>query len=234
MQSRTIGILGSFAFVSLHSMTAHAQKTEGALQLALGTDFLTYTSASTAVDVPGVGERTLKTKAFNWGFASRNGVNLEGGYGLTESLVLGGFLALGGRSDTTKLDADGADEDTESRFDLTLAPKIDYMFSPGSKLRPFIGGALGITYHSQKTESHDPQTNTTTTSLDASATGLLLMGRVGLRWFLAPGFSLDPALMFGWIPFSSGSYKVGATSYDADLSQFSLGLSVAASGWMDI
>ncbi|HMA93046.1 MAG TPA: outer membrane beta-barrel protein, partial [Polyangiaceae bacterium] len=229
MQSRTIGILCSFAFVSLHSMTAHAQKTEGALQLALGTDFLTYSKASTTVDVPGGGERKLKTKSFNWGFASRNGVNLEGGYGLTDSLVLGGLLALGGRSDTTKLDTDGANEDTESTFDLTLAPKIDYMFSPDSNLRPFIGGALGITYQSAKTESHNPQTNTTTTGVDASATGLLLMARVGLRWFAAPGFSLDPALMFGWIPFSSGSYKVGATSFDANMSQFSLGLSVAAS-----
>ena len=234
MQSRTIGILCSFAFISLHSVTALAQKTEGALQLGLGTDFLTYTSASTTVEVPGGAESTLKTKSFNWGFASRNGVNLEGGYGLTDSLVLGGFLALGGRSDTTKLDVDGAEEETESAFDLTLAPKIDYMFSPDSNLRPFLGGALGITYQSAKTESHDPQSNTTTTGLDASATGLLLMGRVGLRWFLAQGFSLDPALMFGWIPFSSGSYKVGATSFDADMSQFSLGLSVAASGWVGL
>lgn len=231
MQSRTIGILCSFAFVSLHSMAAHAQKTEGALQLGLGTDFLTYTNASMKVDVPG-GERTLKTKTFNWGFASRNGVNLEGGYGLSDSLVLGGIVGLGGRSETTKLDQPGANENTDSTFELMLAPKIDYMFSPDSRLRPFVGGALGIIYQSAKTEFHNADTNTTTTESDASATGLLLMGRVGLRWFLAPGFSLDPAFVFGWIPFASGSYKAGATSYDADAHQFSLGLSVAASGWI--
>lgn len=233
MQSRTIGILCSFAFVSLHSMTAHAQKTEGALQLALGTDFLTYSSGTATLDRPG-GEVKTKVKTFNWGFASRNRVNLEGGYGLTDSLVLGGLLALGGRSETTKEDRDGADETTDSSFDLLLAPKIDYMFSPDSNLRPFLGGALGIIYQSQKTEFHDAQANTTTTGLDASVTGLYLMARVGLRWFAAPGFSLDPALNFGWIPFSSGSYKVGATSVDAGLSQFSLGLSLAASGWIGL
>lgn len=221
--------LCALGLVSAYSLTSHAQNTDGALQLGLGTDVLSYTSGSVTVDTP-VGERSIDASSFNWGFSQRNGVDVEGGYGLGESLVLGGFLALGGWSQSAK--PDGANKTTESGFTLALAPKLDYMFMPESRYRPFVGGAIGLSYQSNKTEVESGSTTTTTGK--SSLTGLLLMARVGVRCFVTPGFSLDPALTLGFVPTASGSYAAGATSYDASASQFSIGLSIAASGWIGL
>lgn len=234
MHNKMIAVLGSLTMASLYATTATAQNTEGALQLGLGTDVFTYTSGSQKVDVPVVGEQKTETSSFGWGFGRRNGITLEGGYGLGDSLVLGGFLALGGWSESAKLSRDNANESTDSEFTFGLAPKIDYMFLPTSRFRPFLGGALGLTHQSLKSETHDGQSGVTRIDTKVSLTGLLLMARVGVRCFLTPGFSLDPALTFGLIPTASGSAQAGATSLDASASQFSIGLSLAASGWVGL
>lgn len=234
MQHRTIAVLGSLALASLYATSANAQSTDGALQLGLGTDVLTYTSGSQTLELPVVGEQETETSSFAWGFGRHNGINLEGGYGLGDSLVIGGFMALGGLSESAKLAQDNANERTDSQFTFGLAPKLDYMFLPTSRFRPFLGGAIGITHQSFKEETHDPQSGITRIDTKVSLTGLLLMARVGVRCFLTPGFSLDPALTFGLVPTASGSAQAGATSVDASASQFSIGLSLAASGWVGL
>lgn len=233
MQHRTIAVLSSLALASLYATSANAQSTDGALQLGLGTDVLTYTSGSQTWEFPG-GEQETETSSFAWGFGQHNGINLEGGYGLGDSLVIGGFVALGGRSESAKEVRDNANEGTDSEFTFGLAPKLDYMFLPTSRFRPFLGGAVGITHQSFKEETHDPQSGITRIDRKVGLTGLLLMARVGVRCFLTPGFSLDPALTFGLIPTASGSVQAGPVSTDASASQFSIGLSLAASGWVGL
>lgn len=178
------------------------------------------------------GERSRDTSTTTWGLASRNGVNFEGGYGVTDTLVIGGFLALGGRSETMQEDPDDDVDVTNSTFDMFIAPKIDYTLLPGERIRPFFGGALGLNHHSDTNKVRD--NNVTRTASEGSLTGLALMGRVGARFFLSPGFSLDPAFMFMWMPTASGSYTLGNTQYDAGANGFTLGLTVAASGWVGL
>jgi hypothetical protein len=234
MNHKALGFLCSAAVLSLLSGTAQAQTTAGALQLALGTDIVTYTNASATVQYP-TGDATTKYGTTRWSFADRSGVNLEGGYGLGDSLVLGGIIGLGGWS-RNREETTGPltrDRGTNSLFDLLIAPKIDYMLLPGQSIRPFFGGAIGLRYFSDKTET--PNNAGVRVVEKTSATGLALMARAGCRFFLTPGFSLDPAFMFLWIPTASGSQEAGNVKYDMrDVHSYTVGLTVAASGWIGL
>jgi hypothetical protein len=237
MNHKALGLLCSATVLSVLSGTAQAQTTAGALQLALGTDIVTYTNASATVQRPPDegGDVTTKYGTTRWGFADRSGVNLEGGYGLGDSLVLGGIVGLGGWSRNTEVTrgAVTTDQGTNSLFDLLIAPKIDYMLLPGQSIRPFFGGAIGLRYFSDKTET--PNGAGVRVVEKTSATGLALMARAGCRFFLTPGFSLDPAFMFLWIPTASGSQEAGNVKYDMrDVHSYTVGLTVAASGWIGL
>ena len=83
--------------------------------------------------------------------------------------------------------------------------------------------------------------NVTTTNVNTGYTGVGLFGRAGIRWFLTPGFSLDPAFVFGFASMTGSAQGilrngalVDATSYDSGLTGFSLGLGVTASGWVGL
>jgi hypothetical protein len=237
MQQRTLGILCTLGALSLATGTVGAQTTAGALQLALGTDLINYTKTSgTIVTNPTTDVSRGTTR---WGFSDRNAINIEGGYGLTDSLILGGLVSLGGWSQRTEsttnfIVGNGVSDTTDSSFDLVIAPKVDYMFLPGQRIRPFIGGAIGVLYHSAKSES---RLDTGATRLDSeqSLTGLDLMARVGARFFLTPGFTIDPAFAFMWMPTASGSYQIRDTKYDMNsLNGYSVGLTLAASGWIGL
>jgi hypothetical protein len=81
-------------------------------------------------------------------------------------------------------------------------------------------------------------TNVTTTPYDAGWTGVEFLGRAGIRWFIVPGFSLDPAFVFGFTLIDGSAHypanvPANATvSYDSNISGFSVGLSLAVSGWV--
>jgi hypothetical protein len=238
MNHKTLGFLCSATVLSLLSGAAQAQTSAGALQLALGTDIVTYNSSSYTVQYPGVLGRveTISSGTTRWGFSDRSGVNIEGGYGLGDSLVLGGIIGLGGWSRKTEVTEGSitANAGTDSQFDLLVAPKIDYMLFPGQAIRPFFGGAIGVQYRSVSQES--PPNNNGVVNVDKdSATGLALMLRAGCRFFLTPGFSLDPAFTFLWIPTASGTHQVNNVKYDTrDIHGYTLGLTVAASGWIGL
>jgi hypothetical protein len=191
---------------------AFAQNIEGAIQLGLGTSFLSYSKSSGTVDT-GLGETDMDSSITRWGLSDAGGIQLEGGYGINSSMVVGGLFALGGSS-TTVNDVDS------SEFNLLLAPKFDYHFSAGRPLQPFVGGAIGLVM--AKADNGGVET---------SATGLGLLGRGGLRWFLAPGFSVDPALNLGFQAFS-GSVDAGNASADLSGTAFTIGLSIGMSGWV--
>jgi opacity protein-like surface antigen len=233
MLHKTFGVVSSLALASLTAVAAEAQTSEHALQLGFGTDIITYTNLS--ADIHQDQEWTNDRSTTRWGFSDRSSLNFEGGYGLGESFVLGGIVQLGGWSQ--KDDPHENDLWTKSTtFDLLVAPKLDYMFLPGERIRPFLGAAVGVKYFSEK---HTTQVNTnraaTRTDLDMSATGLALIARAGVRFFLTQGFSLDPAFSVMWLPTASGSWSgANGISYDMSAHGYTLGLTVAASGWIGL
>jgi hypothetical protein len=233
MNHKTLGFLCSAGVLSFLSGTAQAQVTAGALQLGLGTDVVTYSSGTGTVAYP-TGDISQDVKTTRWGFADRSGVNVEGGYGIGDSLIVGGFVGLGGWSQKQQLNEANAVEEKQSTLNLTLAPKIDYMLLPGKSIRPFFGGAIGLAY-STDTRQTRTNNNVTRTDSDTSLTGLAIMLRAGVRCFLTPGFSIDPAFMFTWVPTASGSYTdLLARKYDMSADSYTLGLTVAASGWVGL
>ena len=213
--------IGAFLVVAASSATAHAQKTQGAVQLGLGTPVFSYSSSATTLELNGVEEET-ETSGIQWGI--RQEVMFELGYGVTDMIVVGGFVELGGSSQTQTPDDPNADELEISQLNLALLPKIDFMFSEGQKFRPFVGAAGGLVLTSAKISSGDDRTET-------SLTGVQLLGRVGFRAFLAPGFSLDPALFVTWST-ASGELEFAGENVDQTTSGFGGGLMLAVSGWI--
>jgi hypothetical protein len=182
---------------------------EGAFQLGLYTTFVRYEPLH--LEDEAGGERD-DTELF-WGLAE-NPVVLELGYGLSDKLVLGGTLGLGGRSITQE---SGGQEQEGSEFMFELGPKLDFMFSPGAKVNPFIGAQVLV-----HLESFEP---------DTSVTAFLFLARFGLRAFVTDSFSIDPALVAGG-GIGSGSGGDGPAEYDFDVSGFRVGLNLGFSGWM--
>lgn len=241
MRIKALAAAATVNLVSLVANYAHAQNVSHALQIGLGTDFLTYTSATATVRVPQGAGGTLEQKSDEnttvWGFGRSNRVALEGGYGLTDSLVIGGVLQMGGWSREESTAPGSNNKTSDSRFSLFIGPKIDYMLLPTSMVRPMFGATLGLI---RQTDSIDfTNANATTNQSSFGATGLGVMGRAGIRWFLTPGFSIDPAFVFG-VATMSGSYEQPGVnpntrlSYDASLSGYTVGLQVGLSGWVGL
>jgi hypothetical protein len=135
-------------------------------------------------------------------------------------VILGGFVQLGGSSQTTQVDLPGEPEVDRTEFGLVIGPKIEAMFSPGNTVRPFIGAGAGFLLSSVDDED---------TGNDTSLTGVELLGRIGLRAFAAEGFSIDPSVVFGWAT-ASGEVDTGPTNVDTSGSAFNVGLGLGFSG----
>jgi len=190
---------------------------DGAFQLGLFTTFVRYEPIKISVENNGP-EYDIST--LKWGIAD-NPVGIELGYGLSDMVVFGGVVGLGGTSNSQSSDGQ-ADIDT-SEFALELGPKLDLMFSPGSTVMPFIGAQVLLHLESQDAGG----------GAETSNTVFLFVARGGLRAFVADSFSIDPAVFFGG-GFGSGSQNGGggATDVDYDVSGFRVGLSLGFSGWM--
>jgi hypothetical protein len=198
---------------------------KGALQLSLGTYFVRYTSLSQSFD-ENAGDFSRTDLA--WGFSASSPVIVEGGYGITDSLVVGGVLQLGGWSQTFEAEMGGAKAE-RSTFDLLLAPKVDYHFIPTSKINPFVGGMLGVEINSASTPSAMAGM-----SDEESSTSFTLLARGGLRCWLFDGFSVDPALSVGFKIGGGSTKPAGGSELDWSASGFRVGLSVSMSGWLRI
>jgi hypothetical protein len=211
--ARSALVLALVPLALLAARPASAQFTEGRVQLGLGTALFSYTSGSVEADDSGT---EVDTSVIQWGI--RNGVTSEVAYGITDTLVLGAFLTLGGISQT--VEPMGAAEIESSEFQVAVGPKLDIVFSPGQEVRPFIGFAAGLA--SESSESG---------MIETSVLGFQLIGALGLRWFAADGFSLDPALQIGW-GLASGETGPAAAPVDINASAFNVGLRLAVSGWI--
>jgi hypothetical protein len=191
---------------------------EGKLQLSLGTTFVRYRSTSFEADAGG-GE--LDVSELSWGFSDSSNVILEAGYGLTERLLIGGVLQLGGESSTTD---NGVDEAESSEFQFLLGPKVDFHFLPTSKFNPFVGAIVAINVGSG---SEGPAVG----PVETSSLLFTFLLRGGVRVFVNESLSLDPAIVFGFAT-GSGSQEVGAMKGDFSQSGFQFGLSLSASYWL--
>ncbi len=241
MRKTTVATLTAVGLLSLFASNAHAQAVAGALQLGMGTGLVNYTNPSFTQHR--AADYKQENPTTTWGFASRNGVTLEGGYGLNDMFVIGGLMQLGGWSQSaeTTPPGDGTTKVKSSTFDLFLGPKLDVMFMPDSRVRPFVGGAIGFAHYGVSQETTAPLGAGTVTrkDFDGAWNGVGFLGRAGIRWFLTPGFSIDPALVFSYTALSgSMNYPVapaGATvNYDTPASSYMLGLNVGLSGWVGL
>ena len=208
---------------------ARAQSTQDAFQLGLGTTIVSYTNAELEVELP-AWTQTLEVSETQWGLSGDNGVSLELGFGIGESLVVGGVLVFGGATETSSSNVMDDDETTDSSLSILVGPKLDFMFLPDSNVRPLLGAAIAWQRSSAETETTTAQSVTTTLS-DVALSGVQLMTRAGLRWFVVPAFSLDPAVVFQWTTVS-GDYGVAAQNFDASASGLSIGLGLSVSGWI--
>jgi hypothetical protein len=213
---KTLLALSAFAGGAFVTGPAYAQSTEGAVQLGISSPFLTHTNATLTADYE-VAETETEVSQTNWGLGQM--FVAEVGYGLTDSLVLGAVLQLAGVSSTTETEAFNQEVDA-SQLVFILGPKLDYMFAPNNRVRPFLGAVAGLVV-----DSLDNQV------AERSLTGLQLQGRAGLRAFVTEGFSIDPALFLGWTT-ASGEIESDATSTDLDYSAVSFGVTLGLSGWV--
>lgn len=193
---------------------AHAE--EGELQLGLGTPFLGYESYT---EDPDDTEETTNS-GLTWGIGHE--VYAEIGYGVTPNLLVGGLLQLGGTSMTSET---GDEESDTGTFGFMLAPKLDYVISPGDKVQPFVGGVIGYLNSSTSFEVGDIEA-------DATTSGFLFMARGGLRLFPGKEFSIDPWLGLSY--FTGGvEYEGEGNSVENDLSGYELMVHLTFSGWID-
>jgi hypothetical protein len=94
MHRRNLTQLSTLGFVVSIGSTALAQTTQGALQIGLGTDFVNHTKFSGTWKQPAENIDSER-KTTHWGFSTHQNVYIEGGYGIGDSIVVGGFLLLG-------------------------------------------------------------------------------------------------------------------------------------------
>ncbi len=186
---------------------------DGALQLSLGTYFMRYTSASRDFDPELPSDESISQLA--WGLGEHSPVRIEMGYGISDRLLIGGVLQLGGESLT--LDPDIGVDAEASTFDLLLGPKAEFHFMPDSKFNPYAGAVLALESHSDDVYGH------------------LLFNfivKAGVRCFLSEGFSIDPELQFGFALGSGAAEATDGSEIDYSLSGFRIGLGLAFSGWL--
>jgi hypothetical protein len=207
------------AGLMLVAIPAFAQNTERAFQLGLSAPVLRYQTGSLEYDTGAV---STDADVSRTQIGIERNVMVELGYGLTDMFVLGGFVQLAHESNSVEVE--NADEQEDSETHVVLGPKFDAMFSPGQKLRPFVGGMIGFVSQGTSTEN-----------TDSSLSGVALEARGGLRWFPTPGFSLDPALVLGFSALSGeNEVDIGPGSADVDVSGslFHIGINVGFSGWL--
>ncbi len=197
---------------------ASAQNVEHAFQLGLETGLLTHTSASLQYDTGANTHVDHDTSTTQWGVGNQD-VFLVLGYGLTQDLVLGGAVQLGGTSESDDVGA-GGNVDT-SQMTVGLLPRIEYMFMNGNKVRPFLRGQLILRHTSVGLDNNN----------DYGVTQYGLGGGGGVRWFADPALSFDASLGLNLVG-ASGSYDVANTSRDISGSAWMIGLNVGVAGWL--
>ena len=226
------------AVVAVSPLESFAQNTDEAFQIGLSTPLFVYEHLSRDLsDLEGE-ERTEETIV--WGI--RRDVALEFGYSVTEVIVLGCYLQLEGESQTEKYEDPYANESESDTFELIVGPNISAISLPGRPVRPFLAASAGFNLSTEENKVADQV-------VEATLYGIELLGRVGVRWFLLDGFSLDGSLAFSWTtmsgevkaPVVSSFYDSESDRYvplfesdalEAEINSFSVTVLLGASGWI--
>lgn len=170
-------------------------------ELAFTTTVASYSRLAYSLAIPVVGDTDGSITNTALG-PSANPVTIEGGYLLSSQFSLGFLLEIGSTSTTTESEQLGIDQ-TQTLGRFMVGPRASYVFSESGAVRPFAMLAVGFTTAPQ-TDSADARS--------ISFSGFQAMAGLGLHWFLAPSFSIDPALRAGW---GVGSGKIDQTYYDS-------------------
>jgi hypothetical protein len=199
----------------MFTTSAAAQDIQDRFQLALSTDLVTYNSVTFESDLF---DDDLEQNTTKWGV--HRSVLLELGYGVSEMIVVGAIVTLGGTSQSVE---QGDDESEVSDFVAVVGPKIDLLLSQGSDVRPFLGAFIALAHQSDSVED----------GAETSMTGFNIGARLGLHCFASTGFSVMPAVMFAYGNVS-GEMEIDGSSETPEISQsgFSLALMLGASGWI--
>lgn len=172
---------------------------DGVFQLSAGISLLQYQSLSSkqtgmnpAPTIDPMGQPAAAGQQALYGRTTSHPVNLELGYGVSNNILIGALVQLAAFSDS--LEANGA-KFPMSDFAFTVAPKLDYHFSPSARLNPFIGAIASLTLHNKK--YYASQDSRTLFGVGA---------RAGFRYFVLDQLSVDPLVMLGF-NFGSGKQK---------------------------
>ncbi len=182
------------------------------------------------------GNFDFETTSWQAGLGKDSTLGLEFGYGLDDHWVLGGLAAVTSSSSSWDEGTRGnGGTNDRRRLSFLAGPKLDYMFGSASSVRPFAGAALGFVERTDREQSKwfVPSAEVPgpyhSTDPDSSLAGLDLAARLGLRWFVAPWLSIDPALSFdASFLWGHGPHSANA---DAHATAYDFGASIAASGW---
>jgi len=206
-----------FVTFGMYPLETSAQYSNGALQIGLSTPLFVYEHFSRNAE----GEELIQ-ETVAWGV--RRNVALEVGYVVTEAIVLGGYLRIGGESQTAKY-IEGESQaimywdpyvtDPESdTFGLMVGPNISAVLLSGSPIRPFLAVCAGFGFNTGENKVADQV-------VEDTFYGLELLGRVGARWFLLEGFSLDGSFAFSWTTMSGElEAPVFGTMYDPNVNKY--------------
>ena len=205
-------IVGCVAVIGLVVLAAPAaaQVTQGQMNLSLSSTFLAYRGGQYEID--GGEEEDLGELTVGLG---QPHVGIGFGYTVTDGLVIGTVAALG----YTKVEVDGTDTNT---FLFRLLATIEYAFLTG-RIRPFIGGALGLVGQTLELEvrGDNPESWWLTFALSASG---------GCHFFLTDSFAID-TMVYGSFLIGGGEERWGDYDENLDVIGFEVVFALGLSGW---
>lgn len=193
--------VGAFLALGLASILAaeRAQATSIDGRVRLGLEGTLASHDSFTLTAPGGADVSGSTTSLGLG---TGGLGVGIGVGIGDSFLLGGRLLFSHES----LDVDGGSSTTSDSYSVLAAPE---WVLPGSDVRPFLGAVIGHRGTS-------------------SASSLTFLGpEVGLHWFAADSFSLDPS---AGVYFETGVDSSGPV--DVDRTGYVIMLSLGLSGWL--
>lgn len=189
--------------------TASAQAVKGKTCVGLQVDMLDVSSHTSRSDQT-VWEISVGPLAPRW-FSELRGLpplNLDLAYGASDSIVVGAFTSVGIMSLQS-----GDDSDSSSIARIALMPHVDFLMSPGSAFRPFVGLLGGVTHVTG--QLFDDDDSSTFVSIGASLGGYS---------FVTESLSMGPRLALTYTPGIGGD--ADGTSVFAAQGLFHI------SGWM--
>lgn len=194
----------------LSSASPGSAQIEGKTKLGLGVDMLSFASydndlAGPANTVIGVGPFAPSVYQSVIGVPP---IGLDLGYGVSETVVIGALIRLG----VSSIDEGAGDSITSTA--VGLLAHVDYVLSPQSSFRPFVGALAGVSLLGGDGALGNNE------SLTFANVGLELGG----YGFVGNSLSVGPRLLF--------TYNPGLSNAAENMSVLAVQLQLEIAGWM--